>query len=93
MTSSFRLLTAKSSVSVFGKDNAKKDRRDDPETIRVDKNARARAANPDIKIDADVGVDNPGTVADNLSIAANNSSIVIDDPNIAGDNLGIANDN
>ena len=83
VSSSLHLLAAKSGVGVFGKDNARKGRGDDPGSISTD--GRTGADNPGTRTDADAGADDLGTTVDNSGRAT-------DDPGIAADNSGIAAD-
>lgn len=89
--SSLCLFAAKSGVSVFGEDNARKSKRDDPENTGIDK--KTRTDNLGIRTDANARTDNPSIKADNLSIAADNSSITTDNPGITADISGIEADN
>ena len=84
---------AKLSVGVFGKDNARKSRGDDPRSTGVDIDRRIRADDLDTEIDINIGADNSSKVADNPSIAANNLGTAIDNSSIAADNPGISADN
>ena len=84
VSSSFCLLTAKSGVGVFGKDNAGKSSGDDPGSIGADEGTRAD--NPGKGSNADGRVDDPG-------IATDNSSTATDDPGTAADNSSTAKDN
>ena len=61
VSSSFCLLTAKSGVGVFGKDNAGKGKGDDPKSIGTDEGKGADDL--DIETDADAEADNPSIAA------------------------------
>ena len=90
--SSFCLSATKLGISVFGKDNIRKSKGDDPRSTSTDKDRRIRVDDPGTETEVDVGVDHPGTVTDNPGIkadnpgtATNNSGITTDNPNIAVD--------
>ena len=90
VSSSLRLLAAKSGISVFSKDNVGKGRGDDPRSIGVDRGTEAD--NPGIETDAIAGADDPGIVANNSNIATDDPSTAADDSSIAADNLGTGTD-
>ena len=85
VSSSLHLLGVKLDIGVFGKDNARKGKRDNPGSIGVDANRRIGADNPGTRTNTDIE-------ADNLVIVADNLGIVVDNPDKATDNLGIAAD-
>lgn len=92
--SSFCFFAAGLSIGIFSKDNARKNRRDDPKTktqgdvdrkdnlsIGANTNRETRANNLDIKTNANAE-------ADNLNIVENNSGIAADNPDTKANNLG-----
>ena len=88
VSSSFCLPTGKSCIGIFGKDNAGNGRGDDIGSISANADGRTGVDNPSIGIDADIKVDNLGTVTDDLNIAADVSDIATDNPGIILNNLG-----
>lgn len=92
ISSSFCLFAAKLGIGVFGKDNVRKSRRDDLESIGADIDGGTRANNPGKRTNADAGADNPNTAINNLGTAADNPSTATDDPSIVADNLGTKTD-
>lgn len=89
VSSSFYLFAAKFDISVFSKDNAEKNRGDNPRNIGANTDRRTRANNSGIETNADVRINNPGTAADNPSIVANNLSIAANNLGIGTDDLSI----
>ena len=80
-------------VSIFGKNNIKKSREDDPGSTGIDADKGIRTNGLGKKTDVDVGIDNPGTVADNPGIVADNPGIGTDNSDRVADNPGITTDN
>lgn len=87
-------------VDIFGKDNARKSKRDNPgtkaqrETNREDDLITSTNTKRQTGVDnPDVGVNNLDTIVNNSSIATDNLDIVAKSSSIATNNLGIIVDN
>lgn len=93
VSSSFYLSAAKSSVGVFGKDNARKSKRDDPGNTSADIDRRIEANNLGTKTDPDTKTDNLDITANNFGTAADNLGTITDNLGIAADILDTATDN
>ena len=79
-------------VGVFGKDNVRKSRRDDLESISTDTDGGTGANDPCKRTNADAGVDNLSTATNNSGTAADNPGTATDDLGIVVDNLGTETD-
>ena len=93
VSSNLRLLVAKSGNGIFGKDNAEKSRGYDLESIGAAADRGIRTDNLGTKTNADAGVDDPSTAADNPSIVVDDLETATNDPNTTIDNLNITVNN